>query len=169
MNKGIKFILIFILILGVIGGVYFYYTNLLNTNKSTATSTMVNVNENSSMDIVEDINNVVEEAQEENVVIEQNEVVDEQNKDEEIVANNEIEDSGKNTTLTDNESELESTDDEQKAIEIVKKDWGISDGVVYICESIDANGNYIISVRESTSRNAMAWYTVNPQTGEFSN
>lgn len=166
MNKNVKFILIFFVILCIILGIYFCSTKLLDTNKSTSTSAISNMSDNTSMEVVENINNVVEN-EVQNTVIEQNEVVDEQNKKEEPIEDNQT--SSKTELSANNESEVESIDDEQKAIEIVKKDWGITDGVIYTCESINSNGNYVISVREATTRNAMAWYTVNPKTGEFSN
>ena len=118
------------------------------------------------MELVEEVNNVVENKVE-NTVVNENEVVEsESTKKEEPKA---VQEPAKQEIKSNNESEVESEDDEQKAINIVKKDWGSDEGVVFTLESISSNGNYIISVRDTESRNAVAWYTVNPKTGEFSN
>ena len=125
-----------------------------------------NTNSNTNMELVEEVNNVVENKVE-NTVVNENEVVEsESTKKEEPKA---VQEPAKQEIKSNNESEVESEDDEQKAINIVKKDWGSDEGVVFTLESISSNGNYIISVRDTESRNAVAWYTVNPKTGEFSN
>ena len=67
-------------------------------------------------------------------------------------------------------SELLNRDnDEEKALEIVKKDWGSTQGVYFKVKTIDANGNYVISVNNSADTSVLSWYTVNPKTGEFTN
>ena len=75
----------------------------------------------------------------------------------------------KNKVSSNNDSEIESDSDEEKALAIVKKDWGSTDGVYFKVQAIDANGNYVISVNNADTTQVMEWYTVNPKTGEFSN
>lgn len=56
---------------------------------------------------------------------------------------------------------------EEKAINIVKTDWGEDSSVKFQVETIDANGNYVVSVRSIETTAAMAFYTVNTTTGTF--
>ncbi len=56
---------------------------------------------------------------------------------------------------------------EEKAIDIVKADWGEDNSVKFQVETIDANGNYVVSVRNIETTAAMAFYTVNTTTGTF--
>ena len=166
MNKTVKVICILVIIVCAIVGGYFGYTKLLKEDKVIATTSVGNANSNTNMEHVEEVNNVVENKVE-NIVVNENEVVESEStkkEDPKIVQG-----PAKKEIKSNNESEVESEDDEQKAINIVKKDWGSNEGVVFTLESISSNGNYIISVRDTESRNAVAWYTVNPKTGEFSN
>lgn len=88
-----------------------------------------------------------------------------------LVENNTVENNiiENNTVTENNDSEIESDSDEEKALAIVKKDWGSTDGVYFKVQAIDANGNYVISVNNADTTQVMEWYTVNPKTGEFSN
>lgn len=166
MNKTIKIICILVIIVCAIIGGYLGYAKFFKEDKVIATTSVNNTNSNTSMELVEEVNNVVENKVE-NTVVNENEVVEsESTKKEEPKT---VKEPAKQEIKSNNESEVESEDDEQKAINIVKKDWGSDEGVVFTLESISSNGNYIISVRDTESRNAVAWYTVNPKTGEFSN
>ena len=66
--------------------------------------------------------------------------------------------------VTKTEIEKEKSDKE-KALSIVKKDWGEDDNVCFTFESIDGNGNYVIYVREEETRREISIYTVNIKTG----
>ena len=68
--------------------------------------------------------------------------------------------------VVDNESELESNDDETKAISIVKNDWGDTEGFAFKVEQINGDGSYVVSVRNEDAI-ALAWYTVYPKNGNF--
>lgn len=63
-------------------------------------------------------------------------------------------------------SEVQSISDEEKAISIVKKDWGDTEGMTFRVEQINGDGSYVISVRNGDSL-ALEWYTVYPKTGKF--
>jgi len=64
-------------------------------------------------------------------------------------------------------SEVQDDSDEEKAIAIVKKDWGEAEGFAFRVEQINGDGSYVISVRNDDSI-ALEWYTVYPKTGKFS-
>lgn len=50
--------------------------------------------------------------------------------------------------------------DEEKAIELAKKEYGSTDGVYFRIEQIQSNNIYIVSVRDSQTTRDLAWYTV---------
>ena len=69
---------------------------------------------------------------------------------------------------TDGEGiEEEPKTDLEKAIAIVKKDWGKDDSVKFAQDGKTTDGKYIICVRDIETTNALAWYTVDVETGEF--
>ena len=58
--------------------------------------------------------------------------------------------------------------EEQKAINVVRRDYGNTGSNTKISvDGISENGSYIIVVRDSVTTEALAYYTVNAQTGEF--
>ncbi len=78
------------------------------------------------------------------------------------VSNNE------NTNATTNEPKEETPKtDLEKAIDIVKKDWGADNTVYYAQDGQIESGEYVICVRDNETTSAKAWYTVNVQTGTF--
>lgn len=103
------------------------------------------------------INNTVNETVEntivENVVVENNTLNNSQQ-----VSKEEID----NATIQKEE------DNKEKAINIVKEDWGKDDKVYFSFDSIDSNGKYIVSVRDKASTEALYWYTVDIEKGTFS-
>ena len=74
--------------------------------------------------------------------------------------NNENANNTENTTIENTEPEKPKTELE-KAIDIVKQDWGEDNNVYYAEDGKTAKGEYIICVRDKNSTNALAWYTVN--------
>ena len=62
-------------------------------------------------------------------------------------------------------SELQDDNDEEKAISIVKKDIGDTDGLSFKVEN-NGDGSYDVCVSDENSR-ALAWYTVWPKSGKF--
>lgn len=56
---------------------------------------------------------------------------------------------------------------EEKALELVKKDWGEGANIEFSIDGIDGNGNYIITVRNSQTTEALAFYNVNTNNGTF--
>lgn len=75
---------------------------------------------------------------------------------------------GPENTLSSSETFEESPKTaEEKAIDIAKKDWKESSNAEFLVEGIDENGNYIVTVRNSETTEALAFYTVNITTQTF--
>lgn len=64
------------------------------------------------------------------------------------------------------EEEIPKTDLE-KALDIVKADWGEDETVYFAEDGKTQNGEYSICVRNKNTTKALAWYTVNIETGVF--
>lgn len=54
-----------------------------------------------------------------------------------------------------------------KAIRIVKNDWGEDDTIYYSYDGFDSNEDYIICVRDKATTKALCWYHVNVETETF--
>ena len=80
--------------------------------------------------------------------------------------NNDNTNSVENVVIDNPEPEKPKTDLE-KAIDIVKEDWGEDEFVYYAEDGKTASGEYIICVRDKASTAALAWYTVNIEEGTF--
>ena len=97
-------------------------------------------------------NNTVENnVQNENIEDKNNENVNEENNNQTNTIQNTASNAGEEVTKT--EIEKEETDKE-KALNLVKKDWGEDVNVYFTVESIDGNGNYTIYVREEVAPTA---------------
>ena len=57
------------------------------------------------------------------------------------------------------------TDEKQKAIELVKKEWGNDDTVNYVFDYVNENGEYVIAVKDKQSATTKYYFRVNLQTG----
>ena len=55
---------------------------------------------------------------------------------------------------------------EDKAIELAKKEYGVTDGVYFRIEQTKSSDVYVVSVRDESTTAALEWYTVNISTGE---
>lgn len=170
MNKKLKIILVIVIILIIGTAITFAYiggTDLFKKENNKSNNEVMGMNENNN--VIQEDNNVIENNIIENNVIENNiedntEEVENQNS----VPEEKNEVVNKNVS-PNNDSEIESDNSEEKVIDIVKKDWGSSDGVYFKIQAIDSNGNYVVSVNDSETTGSLAWYTVNPKTGEFTN
>ena len=161
MNKTAKIILGIVIAIIVVVGAYFGVKYFFNTQEA-SNNTNIN-NTNGNMALVE--NNTVENNIIENNTVTENNIVE----DNTVKNETKVTEENKNKVSSNNDSEIESDSDEEKALAIVKKDWGSTDGVYFKVQAIDANGNYVISVNNADTTQVMEWYTVNPKTGEFSN
>ena len=148
MNKTAKIILGIVIAIIVVVGAYFGVKYFFNTQEASNNTNINNTNGNMAL-------------------VENNTAKNEANN--EIKNETKVTEENKNKVSSNNDSEIESDSDEEKALAIVKKDWGSTDGVYFKVQAIDANGNYVISVNNADTTQVMEWYTVNPKTGEFSN
>ena len=83
---------------------------------------------------------------------------------------NEIETNTVNKEENKNETEEENGEDvstsetitskQEKAIALVKKEWGGEDGVYFLNDSVDSQGRYIVSVRNSKTTNVIVFFVV---------
>jgi len=143
MNKKV-FVYVIVVVLVICAGVV-TVKNMLKDDKTIETSKNYNniEKENKVANSVNTIENKIE-----NVV---------ENKSEDEEENTEIE------IKPTNPEEKEDTNkdgNKEKAIEIVKKEWGEDDSVYFEFDKIDSNGNYRIAVRQKSTTNALVWYTV---------
>lgn len=82
-----------------------------------------------------------------------------------IVDNSENEE--ENTITSTEIFEEEPKTAEEKAINIVKEDWGEDKNVDISIDGIDSNSNYIVAVRDNATTEAKAFYIVNILDGTF--
>ena len=132
-----------IVILGYTGKIYIDEKKLANSNP-------IQNSQNNT------INNSSNENKEEN---ENNQTSEDENKSEEEEKTVEDEPEEEPT------QEETSVNDEDKAIDLAKKQFGTSDGVYYRIEQIQSNGVYIVSVRDNETTRDLAWYTVDVKNG----
>lgn len=144
MNKKVCIVIVVIILLGIICGI------MLNKNSKNTN----NQNEEKRLEENSVVNQqVVKDA---NVV--DNETV---NEVQETVTNSE-----KENTTTETFTEEPKTA-EEKAIAIAKKDYGNEQGVKFGVEGIDESGRYIVTVRNSDTTEALAFYFVNVTNSTF--
>lgn len=162
MNKNMKMIIGVIIAIVVVIVAYLGIKYYLNDEEVSTNNTNIN-NSGENMTLIQNSveNNIEDNTIQENNVIENNTVENE-------IANKNNS-SAQNTISSNNDSEIEADSDEEKALAIVKEDWGSTDGVYFKVQAIDADGNYVISVNNEETTAVLEWYTVNPKTGEFSN
>lgn len=146
-KTSIIIIIILVIMLIAIGIFMFGEMKKGNTSKPTNTNTL----ENSNNQIVNQIANETTENTLAN----------------EIENNTAIENTTENTTIPTETFEETPKTAEEKAINIVKKDWGEEKNVDIAIDGMDSNGNYIVAVRDSSTTEAKAFYTVNTSSGTF--
>ena len=155
MNKKTKCLIVFLILL-ITAVVIFLCCTYAKSFDRVNNSSYANNETNTAVieNTIEDIENTTVE----NTTVE---VIEEE--PEEVEKEPEAEDE----IVEEEDSELQDDNDEDKAIAIVKKDWGDTDEVAFKVEQINGDGSYVISVRNDESV-ALEWYTVYPKTGKFS-
>lgn len=116
----------------------------------------------------ENVENEVEEVKNEINMIENNVLLEENNVKQEDTTSTETKQEQTSTEeITREEVETIKSNDE-KAIEIAKKDWGKDSKVVFVNDGMSkSTGRYIVAVRDATTRNAICYYHIDVNTGEF--
>lgn len=160
MNKKTKGIIIVLVLIIIAIAIYLIYTYSKKDDAEVSNVTNSIVIENNTMesDIIEndvEENNIIEE--------EEDEHIDEGN-EEQTVEENPNTSTETQEPLNDN-SELVSANDEDKAIQIAKKAWESTEDVYFSIEQIASNGDYIIRVTSNAT--VLAWITVNVDTEEY--
>lgn len=155
MDKTVKRSLIVIIIVVIVFAIIWFSYDSLKKKPVDANVADTNLSdENTGLDnIINDLfdNVLVNETKEDNSVV--NDEIKE-NEDEPLDEENEQEYSAGSVTSK-----------EEKAVELVKEQWGESSGVYFRNESIDAEGRYIISVRDSKTTNSLAFFVVDVDKG----
>ena len=72
-----------------------------------------------------------------------------------------------NNNVAENNTKEEPKTDLDKAMDIVKKDWGADEKVYFYYDGIASDGRYIIGVKDSASTASLAWYWVDVENGTF--
>lgn len=149
MNKKIYISLIVILIIIIIGGLIILFTR---DNETT----------NAHLNATENIQSNIENNQNENKNLEnQNEI---QTNTQENTTMQNTQGNASNSSETFEETPKT---EEEKAIAIVKQDYGENQNVKFTLEGMDANSRYIIAVRNKNTTEALAFYTVNVSDNTF--
>lgn len=138
--------------------------------------------------MIHDIQTKIKKQQNQNVIneVENTQVIKNETIDENVVEENKIEDSeneistnsiqntstsntnmisnntSKNTTNQSNGAGI--TDKKQKAIELVKKEWGEDNTVDYVFDYVNENGEYVIAVKDRASATVKYYFRVNLET-----
>ena len=94
-----------------------------------------------------------------NIVKEENNIIENE-------TNTTIEEEHKEKVEQANNTSKEQTP-EEKAIEIVKENWGEDETVYFACEKREDDGRYPVAVRDKNSTKALYWYYVDIETGTF--
>ena len=138
--------------------------------------------ENTVKEEVEEVKNEVEvtEEDEEKVVDNVTEEIIEDNEEEEKeevkntvkneVTNTNVTVIEKNkSSLTDAEKdELNTDDNKEKAVKLVKEKYDTGSGMIFFCDSVLSTGEFIVGAKSSSSSSISAYYKVNLTTGEVS-
>ncbi len=151
MSKTVKNSLIVIAIVVVLFAIIWFAYDVFKKEPVDANVNANLADENTGLDnIINDLfENVQTNEQTENVVENEN------------ITNNQKEEKQEDKT---NEVISESTESvttrEEKAVELVKKEWSSTDGVYFSNESVDSQGRYIVSVRDKKTTASLAFYLV---------
>ena len=109
-------------------------------------------------------NEVVENLVEDNVIENTitNEVVETKKVEEPIIENvTEVKPQG---TVYESSADTGTTDKKQEAIALVKEKWGEDSTVTFRCDSVSANGEYVIAVVSKETASVKNYFKVNLKT-----
>lgn len=164
MNKNIKTILLIVLVIIVIAVIAIFGSNIINKNENVnETQNAINeTNQNMKIEVNETENNVVNETQ--------NNTTENELENKQVENNIENNNTTTQNVVTNETTEVLQNDgasNEEKAINIVKSDWGTTENVYFVTMGIDASGKYIVTVNDSSTTATLAWYLVDVVTGKF--
>ena len=151
MSKTVRNSLIVIAIVLVLFGIIWFAYDMFKKEPIEANTNANLADENTGLDnIINDLfDNVQTNEQTENVVENENITNNQKEEKQEDKTNEVISESTESVTTRD-----------EKAVELVKKEWGSTDGVYFSNESVDSQGRYIVSVRDKKTTASLAFYLV---------
>lgn len=135
---------------------------------------LVSIN-NSKNNEIENMNAEIGGNTAEENIIEDNNIVEDNNTEEQLPNNGEQgneEDNIQTTPIADPEQEVDKQtiqkqeSDQEKAMNIAKKDWGEDSSVYFSFEGVN-NGKYTVAVRETETTHTVRYYYINVATGTF--
>lgn len=145
MSKTMKNSLTVIGIVAILFVIVYLVYDVVKTEPADANVADTNlVDENTGLDNI--INELYEDISNE---IETNTIDEEESKNE--IEKEEDEDIATSETITSKQ---------EKAIALVKKEWGGEEGVYFLNDSVDSQGRYIVSVRDSKTTNVIVFFVV---------
>lgn len=160
-------IIVAILIILAIGVAIF---GIVSSNKSENSTNKKQDELGNMMEYFNDENDNQNKYQDNNIETENNIVEENVVSEEPQVNNNQVQSNNNQSSVIgkeEQESNIENTEvqDKQKAIELAKKEWGISVDSYDFEARLTSDRIYEVTVRNKTDRNAVAKYTVNVATG----
>ena len=141
MNRETKIVIILVIILAVVCGVIFFNKQ---ENKSQVTNSNTVLNE-TAQNVTEEILNKVENT---NTFEENNDKKEDNTNTEE------------NNSSDTNSNEKTSENDSDRAIEMVKNEWGKDDNVTFKIDEQTEDGKYVVCVMETSTTKVIMWYNV---------
>ena len=145
-NIGMIILAIVIIIIAAILIVWFAFPSPRRTNETIGTVVAGNEVKETTENVIENTQENVQENTQANEEI-QTPVVEENTQSE--------------TTNTSSETFEESPEtEEERAIAIARGDYGTAENVKFSVEGIQADGRYIVSVRDSSTTEALVYYTI---------
>ena len=152
-NIGMIILAIVIIIIAAILIVWFAFPSPRRTNETIGTVVAGNEVKETTENVIENTQENVQENTQANEEI-QTPVVEENTQSE--------------TTNTSSETFEESPEtEEERAIAIARGDYGTAENVKFSVEGIQADGRYIVSVRDSSTTEALVYYTIDVAAGTF--
>lgn len=140
-----KKLIIYIIVLAIIIGLGIAVGLNMEDERKTVPTSTEKIDNKVENNVENKVENKIDNTVENNVV--------ENETDDQVIENENPDKSGKPKTDLD------------KAIDLVKEEWGTENGVYFAQDGKTDEGEYIICVRDSRTTNALAWYKVNIETG----
>ena len=147
---GMIILAIVIILIAAILIVWFAFPSPRRTNETIGTVVAGNEVEETTENVIENIQENAQANEEIQTPVEEN-----------TQAQNEVENTSSETFEESPETE------EERAIAIARGDYGTTENVKFGVEGIQADGRYIVSVRDSSTTEALVYYTIDVAAGTF--
>lgn len=141
MNRETKIVIILVIILAVVCGVIFFNKQGYKSQE-TNSNTILNA---TAQNVTDEIINKIENT---NTFEENNDKKEDNTNTEE------------NNSSDTNSNEKTSENDSDRAIEMVKNEWGKDDNVTFKIDEQTEDGKYVVCVMETSTTKVIMWYNV---------